>query len=510
MKKFILAVLSVVLLLQCALIVMPKDKRDVILSKLTFNSSRSNELELKDLEDGRYIISSNRPKEISIEEKNGKSFIRPFTVSKEGFLTYLNSSLVIKGEGVSNLKLKRIEKVSGFENGKSILPGVYFTNRNEITTNAYRVKNTTSQPIEIFQGTTEENTKDTIYPGDTGLVNINKKRIQISSEDAVKFSEAYPKNSKERLFLPTAYGNIDLIHPSVILLDEPFNGYKFWMAATPYLKSDMSSENPHIYASNDGVTWDVPTGLVNPIDPKPGQPKDRSIYNSDTHLIYNYEKNRLECFYREYNNKEKIKATIKLRTSTDGVHWSEESDIIKLPVGLSQAVVLEDGVYKMWYIDGNFDVCYIESVDGMKTWSEERIIPIEYKEKNVYSWHLDVQKNKDGSYGMLISSFKFENNKKVDLYNTGGARQEMGLYYGSSKDNQNYSEFIKVLGPTTGTNNWDNRGLYRSCYVSKNDQVIVYYSGIRTDGGRGLGITVGKDMTHLKGVSFSDIVDLSY
>lgn len=506
MKKIIIGILSVLLLLECGVLFMPQEKKNELLNKFTRNSKN---LMPKELESGRYIITSDSPTKLTIEDKKGKEFIKPFTVTKKGYVTYLNPELVIKGENSGQLKFERIENMRAQLEKEDVLPGVYFTSHNEIPTDAYKIKNTTGNSVTIFQDNLGSLTSDTILPGKTGLVNIDKNKIQIESDAPLKFDRAYSKNSSERLYLPTAYGNIDLIHPSVILLDNPISGYKFWMAATPYLKSDMSSENPHIYASNDGITWDIPSGLVNPIDPKPGQPKDNSNYNSDTHLIYNPVKNRLECFYREYDNKEKIKATIKLRTSKDGIHWSEEADIIKLPVGLSQAVVLEDGVYKMWYIDGNFNVCYIESSDDMVTWSEERVIPIKYKDKNIFSWHLDVQKNEDGTYGMLISSFKTKSQGKANLVNTAIARQEMSLYYGSSYDNETFTEFKKVLSPTTGTNNWDNRGLYRSCYINKNNKIIVYYSGIRSDGGRGLGVSVGKDMFHLKGISFSNLVDLS-
>lgn len=67
------------------------------------------------------------------------------------------------------------------------------------------------------------------------------------------------------LKLASAYGDTQATHPSVLHFDEPWNGYTFWIAYSPYPEADDSKENPHILASNDGVNWVLPSGFTNPL-----------------------------------------------------------------------------------------------------------------------------------------------------------------------------------------------------------------------------------------------------
>lgn len=51
----------------------------------------------------------------------------------------------------------------------------------------------------------------------------------------------------------------------MIAFPEPWNGYRYWMAYTPYPYANGSEENPSICASNDMLYWETPEGLANPI-----------------------------------------------------------------------------------------------------------------------------------------------------------------------------------------------------------------------------------------------------
>jgi hypothetical protein len=60
------------------------------------------------------------------------------------------------------------------------------------------------------------------------------------------------------------------------------------MAFTPYPNSNSALENPSILASNDGVNWEEPNGLTNPIaHPESGH------YLSDPELVYDNRNNVL-------------------------------------------------------------------------------------------------------------------------------------------------------------------------------------------------------------------------
>lgn len=58
------------------------------------------------------------------------------------------------------------------------------------------------------------------------------------------------------------------------------------MAITPYPNGDDAFENPSLLVSQDGLSWDLPCGLRNPLDIKPGtRYSDPAHYNSDPDLI---------------------------------------------------------------------------------------------------------------------------------------------------------------------------------------------------------------------------------
>lgn len=455
--------------------------------------------------DKRFLITSDKETVVKVIGSDGERYIADFPLDKAGYISYIPEDAKLETSNSAKLKYEEINKVQDFLTAGELTPGVFFVNKHEVPSGDFKITNSGKEPATIILGKLGEETKIEMPAGKTKIGTITGTRVQVVANKPLKISTAYPKNSKERLYLPTAYGNNDLIHPSVVYVPDEIGGFKYWLAGTPYYKGDARMENPHIYASNDGVSWEEPTGLTNPIDEKPGAPADKDHYNSDTHLIFNPEKNRLECFYRESNKQSSPQASIKMRYSTDGVSWSEEANIFDHKIVLSPAIVLENGTYKMWFVDIDYSVKYTESVGGLTSWSEPKLVNTPYKEKGIYSWHLDVQKNENGTYGMLISSFKHKGDKRPNFKQSGVDRQTMHLYYAESSDGLDYPVFEDVLSPTTNTNSWDNRGLYRSCYINKDGQYIVYYSGIQTEGGRGLGVSYGDSMTQLKGLDLSNI-----
>ena len=94
--------------------------------------------------------------------------------------------------------------------------------------------------------------------------------------------------------IPTYDGTNQPTHPSVVKFDQPWNGYTYWMAMTPYPYNDGSYENPSIVVSNDGENWIVHSGLTNPLvgTPNPG-------HNCDADLVYVPEFNELRIYYVE-------------------------------------------------------------------------------------------------------------------------------------------------------------------------------------------------------------------
>lgn len=115
--------------------------------------------------------------------------------------------------------------------------------------------------------------------------------------------------------------NDSLTHPKVLHIPGGWRGYEYWMAVTPYFGSSYAeeSENPHILASNDGLSFsEIPSG---PID----MAGDGDSYWSDTHLALG-DDGWLYCFYRGVNwpavGGEPAGTRNYYQRSRNGVNWS--------------------------------------------------------------------------------------------------------------------------------------------------------------------------------------------
>jgi hypothetical protein len=117
---------------------------------------------------------------------------------------------------------------------------------------------------------------------------------------------------------PTYDGSGVAVHPSVAFTADGWNGYRYWMAMTPYPSGNNVLENPSILASQDGTTWDVPPGLTNPISDTAAV--SGQSYNSDPNLTFGPDGN-LHLFYRFYDGGT-ARDQLRHMTSADGVTWS--------------------------------------------------------------------------------------------------------------------------------------------------------------------------------------------
>lgn len=111
-------------------------------------------------------------------------------------------------------------------------------------------------------------------------------------------------NALSHLSTPTYDRSDQSVHPSVIDLKTEYGvnswgGFRYWMALTPYPNFNSAFENPSILASNDGIRWIAPPGIINPLAPKPtGHVLDS--YNSDPELVFDPDQNILILYWREY------------------------------------------------------------------------------------------------------------------------------------------------------------------------------------------------------------------
>lgn len=125
--------------------------------------------------------------------------------------------------------------------------------------------------------------------------------------------------------IPTYDGSGRTIHPSVVDMGESFSGYRWWLADTPYPNQNEDLENPSIVASNDRVTFEVPPGVVNPLDLPTPWPSG-STYNSDPELVWDDEAGQFVLLWRDYVELRDPQMYFMTSTSPDGITWTNQEE----------------------------------------------------------------------------------------------------------------------------------------------------------------------------------------
>lgn len=297
----------------------------------------------------------------------------------------------------------------------------------------------------------------------------------------------YPDlENSNQIKLETTVGDNQGYHPKVVAFDKEWNGYKYWMAFTPYPYGDETKENPVINVSNDLVNWISPKGLNNPLDIP--NPSDKNHYNSDTHLLYDEKEKELELFWRYVNDKDN-EVIIYRMTSKDGINWTDKEEFLvskdrKTIDYVSPALILNNGIYKVWYVNKQ-KVFYLEKEEERIT--EPRVVELKYN-NNYQTWHLDVIYNDNKNlYEMVTCAYTNVNH-----------RDTMPLFYTNSKNNIEWSTPIKIMEASANKNSWDSQGLYRSSLLYMDRKYYLFYSGHDSNRNNGIGLMYGKNISALK------------
>lgn len=160
---------------------------------------------------------------------------------------------------------------------------------------------------------------------------------------------AAPYNSPESLTIPTYDGSGQAVHPSVIDFGTTWNGWRYWMAMTPFPGSNDRYEDPSIVVSQNGYYWQVPDGLTNPLYPAPPAPG----FNSDTHLTYDAASDELVLIFR--TTTDNAHHDLYVVRSGDGVTWpAVRPTPITIPLGgeaqaVSPALIkVGNGDWRIW------------------------------------------------------------------------------------------------------------------------------------------------------------------
>lgn len=284
----------------------------------------------------------------------------------------------------------------------------------------------------------------------------------------VRISVKLRPYNQEALKIKTFDGTDSPYHPSVLYFKDGWNGYKYWMAETPFSPKSKPyrdrNECPSIHVSDDGVTWNEI--MQNPIDNLTEKEVEELDYFSDPHLVFVDDK--IECWYRfthrngnesNFNNLQLVR-----KSSTDGKNWSEREVLVNLatdegnPLGnmvVSPAILYEDEKYRMWYVNSESrsyrELSYSESHNG-KEWAEQKKCTLVGQEN--MPWHIDVNFI-DGKYYLISYNFK-----------------DLTLW--ESVNGISFTYINKILEPSV-LGSFYSEGLYRACII-KDRNLKIYFS----------------------------------
>ncbi len=164
----------------------------------------------------------------------------------------------------------------------------------------------------------------------------------------------YPRFNYSKYIYDISDTNFSYCHPDVQYFENGFRGYRYWMVFTPYFGKvghqafSKRYENPTIVVSNDGVNWEEPPGIHNPIQSCPSvkesfrEMKDEDIQGFWSDVDWLFRDGQFELYYRgsciqqkalanrgakSANNRKKLKEknarrSIVRQTSEDGVNWT--------------------------------------------------------------------------------------------------------------------------------------------------------------------------------------------
>lgn len=273
-------------------------------------------------------------------------------------------------------------------------------------------------------------------------------------------------NADVLLDITTFDGGNEAMHPKALYFEEGFGGYKFWLAYSPYTDWSELVETPCIACSQDGVNWETPKGVTNPLD------KFDSVattFLSDPHLVYNSTTKYLEIWYRE--NVRGISEKIWRRKSLDGKTWTEKELLITIPstsnkMFVSPSVIYEDSKYKIW---------------GSKEIAAAKRVLTYYESTDGTNWNLirDIDFGKQSTeLGYQISHFDIiHTSVGYELIAQETTDDLRYIIYMNSQDNITYGNFKLLMERRpTGYKYFDDDRMYRPCIMKVKEDYWCYYS----------------------------------
>lgn len=284
-------------------------------------------------------------------------------------------------------------------------------------------------------------------------------------------SATLPYDSLKVIALPTYDGSGQVVHPDYATTPPSWEAYQRHLIVTPYPNGDATKELPSAFVSTDGVAWGLEPGAPNPV-----VTVTRGIL-SDPDQLYVPEFRELWVYYRLVTDSN----LIRLIRSPDGVHWTSPVPVVGAPNHLiiSPSIVRRGASdWWMWSINGGSGGCggpsttveLRQSTDGQH-WSPP--ITTTLVQPGFFPWHIDVE--------WIPSRHEF-----WALYNgkEPGGCATRAIFMATSANGTQWTTYPSPV-LTAGAIPAFRDIVYRSSFLydSAADEVMLWFSGARYDGG---------------------------
>lgn len=210
---------------------------------------------------------------------------------------------------------------------------------------------------------------------------------------------AAPWNVPCRAQTPTYDGSGQAIHPSVLdfrqINGATWRGWRYWMAMTPFTKTDDQAENPQILVSQDGFHWYDPPGIRKPLFLPPV-----GGFLSDTHLQYDPDADELVMLYRVFDGVTHLPHIARSSTGSDWPATSVGITFARAEQILSPCLVrVGPGDWHLYGLTRDTRVFQRWTSTDLFAWEGPTHLTGLHDVPT--PWHLDVQAI-DGVFHMLI------------------------------------------------------------------------------------------------------------
>ncbi|MDD5614305.1 MAG: hypothetical protein PHQ54_04460 [Candidatus Omnitrophica bacterium] len=291
--------------------------------------------------------------------------------------------------------------------------------------------------------------------------------VDLIAPEGLFLDGIYFFNSGNYLRTPTYDGSGQAVHPDIVYFPEGWQGYKYWMAFTPYPFGKRAYENPSILVSQDGYSWEVPPGLKNPIVGSISRG-----YHADPDLLYNQDTEELWLYFMRFRDNQSYLYRVR---SGDGINWSGPELILQEPSFgmLSPSVIYQGGLYRLWYVDsgraginsGYTEVKYRTSDDGVN-WSQPQKVSVDLQGHQV--WHLEVSYIPSaGEFWMFFPGFK-----------EGHVANHTDLFFARATGPLEWMVSPQPVLTRSAGKTWDNTRIYQASFLYDEDskEIRLWYS----------------------------------